>query len=86
MIEFKERFLEIAYESNKWKKWMMLNSDSTKMDKAIIAGHYVFSSQAFVDLKKEILDKIDDKNSFDDFLRKEIKTAMLRYLKCLNLI
>ena len=86
MVEFKERFLEIAYESNKWKKWMIPNSNSTKIDKAIIAGHYVFSSPDFKDLKKEILDKIDDKESFDNFLRKVIKTTILRYLKCLNLI
>ena len=37
----------------KWKKWMKINSSATVLDKALIAGHYVFSSDEFKDLYRE---------------------------------
>ena len=84
--KFKEKFIEIAYNSKKWEKWMILNSKTTKEDKAIISGHYVFSTKEFCELKKEFLEKVDDKESFDGFLKNEIKNSILEYLKCLKMI
>tara|TARA_B110000467_G_C18309152_1_gene476821 strand:- start:538 stop:1689 length:1152 start_codon:yes stop_codon:yes gene_type:complete len=84
--EFKQNFLDIAYNSKKWKKWMLPNSKTTKKDKAIIAGHYVFSSQEFNELKNKILEKIDNREDFDKYLKFEIKKSILRYLKCLEII
>ena len=83
---FKDKFLEISYNSKKWEKWMLLNSSTTKIDKAIISGHYVFSSSEFIDLKKNILEKIPNPHDFDIYLKSEIKKSILRYLKYLNLI
>ena len=83
---FKEKFIDIAYNSKKWEKWIMPNSTTTKKDKAIISGHYVFSSPEFKILKNEILEKIDDKNAFDNYLKTEIKNSVLKYLNCLNMI
>jgi len=83
---FKDKFLEISYNSKKWEKWIMPNSTTTKNDKAIISGHYVFSSPEFKILKNEILEKIDDKNAFDNYLKIEIKNSVLKYLNCLNMI
>ena len=34
----------------KWKKWM-LKINANDIDRAIIAGHYVFSSNEFIELK-----------------------------------
>lgn len=84
--EFTSKFLEISYNSKKWEKWMIPNSTTTKKDKAIISGHYIFSSEEFRKLKGEILEKIENKESLDDFLKSEIKKSILRYLKCLNII
>ena len=84
--EFTDKFLEISYKSKKWEKWMMPNSTTTKKNKAIISGHYIFSSEEFIKLKNEILERVDDKESFDKFLKSEIKISILRYLKCLNMI
>jgi hypothetical protein len=86
LVTLKENFLELSYNSKKWEKWMIPNSTTTKDDKAIISGHYVFSSDEFVSIKNSILEKIDDKNEFDNYLKMEIKKSILRYLKNLNII
>jgi len=83
---FKEKFIDIAYNSKKWEKWIMPNSTTTKNDKAIISGHYVFSSPEFKILKNEILEKIDEKENFDKFLKSEIKKSIMKYLKNLKMV
>ena len=81
-----EEFLEISYNSKKWRKWMIPNSNTTKKDKAIISGHYIFSSKEFLELKNRILEKESDISDFDNFLKIEIRKSIIRYLKCLNII
>ena len=84
--EFEQRFLDISFNSKKWKKWMTKNSNLSNNDKAIISGHYVFSSKEFRKLKDEIVEKIDNKDDFDNFLKSEIKKVILKYLECLKII
>ena len=84
--QFKEEFIEISYNSKKWEKWMMINSKTTKKDKAIISGHYIFSSKEFKKLKDKILEKIDEKENFDKFLKSEIKKSIMKYLKNLKMV
>ncbi len=86
LVELKEKFLEISYNSKKWEKWMIPNSTTTKNEKAIISGHYTFSLDEFISLKNVILEKIEDKSAFDNYLKLEIKKSILKYLKNLNLI
>ena len=64
----------------------MPNTTTTKNDKAIISGHYVFSTPEFINLKKEILKHTGNPSDFDNFLKNEIKKSILRYLKNLNMI
>ena len=77
-----EEFLKISYESMKWKKWMMKNTDANDTDRAIIAGHYVFSSNEFIKLKAKALKKIDN---LEDFLKKKVKESIFRYMNAFNL-
>ena len=77
-----EEFLKISYESMKWKKWMMKNTDANDTDRAIIAGHYVFSSNEFIKLKAKALKKIDN---LEDFLKKKVKESIYRYMNAFNL-
>jgi len=81
-----ERFIDIAYNSMKWKKWMMPNNDLGKKEKAIIAGHYVFSSPEFLELKNLINTKLKKIENIDDYLKNEVKKAIMRYLISFNLI
>lgn len=77
-----EEFLTIAYDSMKWKKWMLKNSTATYRDKAIIAGHYVFSSTHFIELKEKASHKI---NNLELYLKQEVKKSIFRYIKAFNL-
>lgn len=38
----REEFLALAYDSGKWRKWMLDPTTATDVERAIIAGHYVF--------------------------------------------
>ena len=77
-----DEFLKISYESMKWKKWMLKNTDANDTDRAIIAGHYVFSSNEFIKLKAKALRKIDN---LDGFLKSKVKESIFRYMNAFNL-
>ena len=77
-----EEFLKISYESMKWKKWMMKNTDANDTDRAIIAGHYVFSSNEFIKLKAKASKKI---NNLEAFLKKKVKESIFRYMNAFSL-
>lgn len=82
-----EKFLSLSYDSKKWQKWMISETNSTDKDKAIIAGHYIFSSFAFVELKKEASKILYKKGiNLDYELKKEIKKSISRYLTNFRLI
>lgn len=83
---YKQKFLDISFNSNKWKKWMQPNSNLSQNEKAIISGHYIYSTREFEKLKNEIIKKMDDKNEFDEFLKLAIRNSILKYLKFLNII
>lgn len=77
-----KNFIKISYESMKWKKWMLENSNANELDKAIIAGHYVFSTEAFIEIKNEAKNRIDN---LDYILKESIKSSILRYMNAFNL-
>ena len=76
-----DRFLEIAYDSGKWKKWMLPETSATNRDRAIIAGHYVFATENCKKIKEEAAHELQRKNiDLEDWLRKRVKLGILRYL------
>lgn len=77
-----KNFIKISYESMKWKKWMLENSNANELDKAIIAGHYVFSTEAFIEIKNEAKNRIDN---LDYILKESVKSSILRYMNAFNL-
>jgi hypothetical protein len=48
-----DRFLALAYESRAWEKWVGKDEAPTDIERAILAGHYVFASQEFADIKQQ---------------------------------
>jgi|TARA_B100001105_G_C22377450_1_gene437979 hypothetical protein len=80
--EQKKLFLDIAFKSNKWEKWMIPNSNATQNDKSVISGHYVFSNNQF----KTIIHDIKNQKKFNIYLNKEIEKVILRYMINLKLI
>tara|TARA_Y100001958_G_scaffold150961_1_gene135360 strand:+ start:38 stop:1201 length:1164 start_codon:yes stop_codon:yes gene_type:complete len=84
---FLEDFYEISYSSKKWKKWLVKDSKCNKIDKAVIAGHYVFSSEKFKILKNKIEKFLYKKNlNLDNYLQKRIEKSIMRYAKNFNLV
>jgi len=82
-----DRFLELAYNSMKWKKWMLPNTGCNDTDRAIIAGHYVFSTDCFRAIKDEAIQCLQKKGiSVDLFLKESVKKSILRYLQNFRLI
>jgi hypothetical protein len=83
--DLKQNFIDLAYKSQKWDKWLLPNSTTTKTDKAVIAGHYVFAKEEFKSIKQEAQSKIKDKN-IDEFLKEQIKISIMRYLRAFRLL
>jgi hypothetical protein len=79
---FAEKFLEISFNSKKWKKWILSNSTTTERERSIISGHYIFSNPDFIEIKKIASRELKAKTGIelDDFLKSEIKKSILRYL------
>jgi tagatose-1,6-bisphosphate aldolase non-catalytic subunit AgaZ/GatZ len=82
-----ERFLQIAFESNKWDKWMVENTSATDRDRAIIAGHYVFSNAECIELKEEASKGLSKKGiDLNGYLKQEVQQVILRYLRNFRLV
>jgi len=82
-----EMFLELAYESRKWDKWLLPDSNTTDYDKAVIAGHYVFANERFKEIKKSISSKYESTGfDLDKSIKEGLKYAIGRYLYHFNLI
>ena len=82
-----DRFLQIAYSSNKWKKWMVDNTSATDRDRALIAGHYVFSKPEVKDLKIEASSELHRKGiDLDEHLKHHLKQKIMRYLLNFRLV
>jgi len=82
-----ERFLKVAYESNKWDKWMLDNTTATDRDRSLIAGHYVFSKPEVKELKIEAAKKLERKGiHLEEHLKQQVKQSILRYLNYFRLV
>lgn len=82
-----EDFLELAYASGKWKKWMLPDSQATDRERAIIAGHYVYSTPEVV----AIFDRMRwacarHGLDLDASIRDTVKTMIMRYVALFNLV
>lgn len=80
-------FLELSYASKKWEKWMLdLNDKKNDYEKSIISGHYIFSSDEFINLKKRLSKNINlSINNIDLILKEAVKVSILRYVKSFGL-
>lgn len=76
-----ERFLELAFESSAWKKWMKPNSHASDTDRAIIAGHYVFGTERYRAIKN-VAESACCKHgkSLDEVLQSAVERSIERYV------
>jgi len=78
-----ESFLKIAYDSRKWERWLIPGTKTTEEEKAIIAGHYVFSMPEYIALKREI-EAHPAATQLDAFLQNAITEGLLYYYSILK--
>jgi len=77
-----ERFLQISYDSGKWKKWMFKDTQATDRDKSIISGHYIFSKPESIELMAEASIKLQKKSiDLNQYLKDQVKVSILRYIR-----
>jgi len=57
MEKYATRFIDLAYDSNKWQRWLKPNSTASREEKAVIAGHYVFATPECRALMAEIAEQ-----------------------------
>lgn len=80
-----DEFMEIAYASRKWEKWMLPDSKATDAERAIIAGHYIFSEAQFIEIKEKAQKEL--KNiQIDEYLKAQVSKSIVRYLKHFRLL
>lgn len=85
--EIAEKFLGFAYDSKKWKKWMLPNTVATDRDRSIIAGHYIFSSDEFKELKIAASVELEKKGLYlDTHLKNRVKKSIQRYIYNFGLV
>ncbi len=78
-----EEFLRISYDSKKWEKWMINATSASDKDRAIISGHYIFSTTECLELKNQARFHIKD---LDTQLKNKVKESIFRYMKAFNLV
>ncbi|MFB9932250.1 tagatose-6-phosphate kinase [Amycolatopsis halotolerans] len=73
----RDEFLRLAHDSGSWRKWLKPGTAATDRERAVIAGHYVFATDEFRELKDRVANQVPD---VDARLRAAIYAAQLHYL------
>lgn len=82
-----DEFLDLAHSSRRWEKWMIKGSDASDRDRALIAGHYVFSTPQCHELKEKAQHALNQKNiDLNDFLKDAVKASIYRYMVNFQLV
>lgn len=74
-------FLQLAWNSRKWEKWLAPDSSASPEEQSIMAGHYVFASPECREIKSRAQKALDTHGiRLDALLTEAVKNAILRYL------
>lgn len=84
LTEQREAFLGEAYECGMWRKWMAPDTRATDTERAVIAGHYVYGSERFAEIK-EVAAKAAIREGVDlnAYLRDAVAVAIEKYASAL---
>jgi len=85
--KYAEDFLQLAYDSKKWEKWMLPNSNATDRDRSIISGHYIFATEKVSILKERAAVELKKKGIELEYeLKNRVRTGIMRYLKNFRMV
>ena len=79
LFELANEFLELSYNSKKWDKWLIVGSRISRRDKALISGHYVYSTDEFKTIKEKAQKQINNFD-IDSYLKNSVKRLILDYM------
>jgi D-tagatose-1,6-bisphosphate aldolase subunit GatZ/KbaZ-like len=74
------RFMELAYRSQRWRKWLDVESSATPYQCAVLAGHYIFSEPEIITLRSSLDGPKSRGRSLDDLLRNVVKRVIRGHL------
>jgi tagatose-1,6-bisphosphate aldolase non-catalytic subunit AgaZ/GatZ len=87
MKDLAERFLRLAYDSQKWLKWMLPDKHIHDRDCAVVAGHYVFANEECKEIKLEVQSRIHNQDiDLEVFLKERVKESIMRFLRNFRLV
>lgn len=82
-----DSFLEFAFGSRKWEKWMIDGSEATDRDRAMIAGHYIFSKPECHEIKNHAEHELSQKGiDLNSELKEAVKKSIYRYMPSFRLV
>lgn len=77
----RDRFLEIAYDSGRWRKWVARPRKEDDYTCAVMSGHYVFSMPEVREIREHVADQLGiGQEAMDARLRRSVKAVILRHL------
>ena len=80
--KFIEEFSGIVLEGGRWKKWMLNNSQASDYQKVEIGGHYHFSDEKFVELRKRLEQDLSKKSvNLNERVTQLVSNSIDRYLR-----
>lgn len=85
MQDLADAFLKESYDSGKWKKWMLQDTNATDRDRAIISGHYVFATETCREIIEKARRRLSNVN-LDDYIKEQVKHSILRYMMAFRLV
>jgi hypothetical protein len=85
--DLSDAFLTLAYDTDKWRKWELEGTSATDRERAIWAGHYVFSTPAFAEIRARLLERTGlDSEGLDQRLKDRIKASLVRHLRAFRIL
>lgn len=78
----RDAFLDLAYNSGAWRKWVSADSEADDLQRCLMAGHYVFASDDFKQTKMAVDRQIRPLGlDIDEHLRRAVESSMERYVR-----
>tara|TARA_B100000700_G_C15019335_1_gene844860 strand:+ start:1010 stop:2032 length:1023 start_codon:yes stop_codon:yes gene_type:complete len=74
----RDEFIDMCVKSKKWKKWIDKGSEIDREKLARISGHYIFSSDEFLQIRDRILETVD----LDNVVKNKVKKRVME-IACL---
>ena len=82
----KEEFIQLAVRSKKWEKWMLSDSKAKDEEKALIAGHYIYSTPEFGSIYARASEQLNQQNvDLNRALKQAVEQSIQRYIRCFQL-